>query len=219
MENTAARRRESACHDGRRCGRSSTTRAHQHATAARPRDGRRANRPARWRAASPHRLAAARWPPRGSQTVGDAHRQAHWKSSGHRPRDQYLLPCCRIRSNLAVSATAITAITPAWTGSLTTRSAASGTLPAMFSEITSSPLRADLFDRRGDLAAHDRAGQHQQLDARQPRGGADRRGQLLLADQRNRVDRDALAADVVAVGLGDRAHRDHARPARRRPSR
>src|SRR5688572_24102851 len=57
------------------------------------------------------------------------------------PRDQYLLPCCRIRSNLAVSATAMTAITPAWTGSLTTRSAASGTLPTMFSEMTGSPLR------------------------------------------------------------------------------
>ena len=33
--------------------------------------------------------------------------------------------------NLAVSATAMTAITPAWTGSVTTRSAASGTLVAM----------------------------------------------------------------------------------------
>ena len=53
---------------------------------------------------------------------------------------QYRFFNCRIRSNFAVSATAITAITPAWTGSLTTRSAASGTLPAMFSEITRRPF-------------------------------------------------------------------------------
>src|SRR6185295_2471844 len=54
--------------------------------------------------------------------------------------DQYRLFSCRIKSNFAVSATAITAITPACTGSLTTRSAASGTLPAMLSEITLSPM-------------------------------------------------------------------------------
>ena len=41
--------------------------------------------------------------------------------------------------NVAVSATAMTAITPACTGSLTTRSAASGTLPAMLRLITSMP--------------------------------------------------------------------------------
>ena len=41
--------------------------------------------------------------------------------------------------NFAVSATAITAITPACTGSDTTRSAASGTLPAMLRLITSKP--------------------------------------------------------------------------------
>ena len=49
---------------------------------------------------------------------------------------QYFFLSCFIMSNLAVSATAITAMTPAWTGSVTTRSAASGTLPAMFSEMT-----------------------------------------------------------------------------------
>jgi hypothetical protein len=64
--------------------------------------------------------------------------------------------------NFAVSATAITAITPACTGSLTTRSAASGTLPAMFRLITSSPVRA-LPARLLDLAAHQRSGQHQRL--------------------------------------------------------
>ena len=41
--------------------------------------------------------------------------------------------------NRAVSAMAITAITPACTGSVTTRSLASGTLPAMFRLITVSP--------------------------------------------------------------------------------
>jgi len=50
----------------------------------------------------------------------------------------------RLRSfsmvNFAVSATAITAITPACTGSVTTRSAASGTLPAIFRLMTSSPV-------------------------------------------------------------------------------
>ena len=45
-----------------------------------------------------------------------------------------------------MSATAITAITPACTGSVTTRSAASGTLPAMFRLITSSPRAAVLSE-------------------------------------------------------------------------
>ena len=49
---------------------------------------------------------------------------------------------------LAVSAMAITAMTPACTGSDTTRSAMSGTLPAMFSEITINPL-----DRTSSTAA------------------------------------------------------------------
>ena len=42
-------------------------------------------------------------------------------------------------SNRAVSAIAITAITPACSGSVTTRSAASGTLPAMLRLITITP--------------------------------------------------------------------------------
>jgi len=44
----------------------------------------------------------------------------------------------------------------------------------------------------------------------QPGDRPHRVGQLLLADKRDRVDRDALAADVVAVGLGHRALRHHA---------
>ena len=63
------------------------------------------------------------------------------RSPSYGETGQYRLPFCCIKSNLAVSATAMTAMTPAWTGSLTTRSAASGTLPAMFSEITWRPLR------------------------------------------------------------------------------
>src|SRR5205814_3617156 len=54
---------------------------------------------------------------------------------------QYRRFCCLTMSNFAVSATAITAITPAWTGSDTTRSATSGTPPAMLREMTTSPLR------------------------------------------------------------------------------
>ena len=110
-------------------------------------------------------------------------------------------------SNLAVSAIAITAITPAWTGSDTTRSTTSGTLPAMFSEITTQPLRAHFFDGPRDVAAHDRSGEHQQTHARQADHRADGAGERFLADERNGVDRDALAADVVAIGFRDRAER------------
>ena len=41
--------------------------------------------------------------------------------------------------NVAVEDAAITAITPAWTASVTIRSAASGADPAMLSEMTSRP--------------------------------------------------------------------------------
>ncbi len=44
----------------------------------------------------------------------------------------------------------------------------------------------------------------------QPRDGAHRLRELLLPHQRNRVDRDPLAADVVPVRLRDRALRHHA---------
>ena len=110
-------------------------------------------------------------------------------------------------SNFAVSAMAITAITPACSGSVTTRSAASGTLPAMFKLITMTPLASAARDGVGDRAAHQRAGQHQHPRARQPRDGAHGVGQRLLADERNRVHRDALAADVVPIRLADRADR------------
>ena len=68
-------------------------------------------------------------------------------------------------------------------------------------------LRPHLAHGVLDLAAHQRAGQHERAGARQAGHGAHGFGQRLLADQRDGVDRDVLAADVVAVGLGDRADR------------
>ena len=59
-----------------------------------------------------------------------------------------------------------------------------------------------------DLAAHQRAGEHEQPNARQSHHRSNGAGELVFADQRNRVDRDPLAADVVPVGLGDGAERD-----------
>ena len=56
-----------------------------------------------------------------------------------------------------------------------------------------------------DVAAHQRAREHQQPDARQPDDGADRAGELGLADERDGVDGDSFAADVMAVGFGNRA--------------
>ncbi len=103
---------------------------------------------------------------------------------------------------------AITAITPACSGSVTTRSAASGTLPAMLRLITRTPRPLHFLDRLGDRAAHQCAGQHDDARPRQARDGADCRGQRFLADERNRVDRDALAADVVAIGFADGPDRD-----------
>ena len=121
---------------------------------------------------------------------------------------QYLRPRWRARSNVAVSATAITAIVPAWTGSLTTRSTWSVIEPTMLSAMIGMPDGAQLVGGAADLAAHDRAREHEQPGARQvgdgPHGGRDR----LLADERDRVDGDPLAAQVVAVRLGHGAERD-----------
>ena len=111
-------------------------------------------------------------------------------------------------SNCAVSAIAITAITPACSGSVTTRSAASGTLPAMLRLITRTPRRFTSLTA-SVIAPPISAPASTTTRARgQPRDGADGRGQRLLADERNRVHRDALAADVVAIGLADGADGD-----------
>src|SRR5205807_8186411 len=66
----------------------------------------------------------------------------------------------------------------------------------------------NFLDRSGDLAAHERAGQDERHRAGQPRHGAHRVGQVLLADDGNGVDTDLLATDVVAIGLSNRAERN-----------
>jgi hypothetical protein len=116
-------------------------------------------------------------------------------------------------SKLAESETAITAITPHWTGSLTTRSAAAGTVPGMFSESTIMP---DLAHREGDLPAHEGAGKDQRHSPREAGHGPCGRGELSLTDQGDGVHGDLLSADVVPVGLRDRA--DHHLPDLRSPT-
>ena len=109
---------------------------------------------------------------------------------------------------MAVSATAMTAIVPAWTGSETTRSTWSVIEPTMLSAMIGMPDGAQLVGRHADVAAHDRAGQDQEPSARQVGDGPDGRRDVLLADERDGVDADPLAAQVVPVGLADRAERD-----------
>ena len=106
-----------------------------------------------------------------------------------------------------MSATAITAMTPACTGSVTTRSAASGTLPAMFRLMTIRPWARTSRTRLLDVAAHQRARQDECAGARQSCDGAHGFRERLFADQRNRVHRDLLAADVVTIGFRDGADR------------
>src|ERR1700682_2362950 len=87
--------------------------------------------------------------------------------------------------NLAVSATAITAIIPACTRSATTRSAASGTLPAMFRLTTSRPcLRTSRTARSISPPMSE------------------------PASTSARARGSPAPAHVVAVGLGDGADRD-----------
>ena len=69
------------------------------------------------------------------------------------------------------------------------------------------PDRAQLVGRDADVATHDRAGQDQQPRPRQVGDGPDGRRDRLLADERDRVDADPLAAQVVPVRLADRAER------------
>ena len=59
----------------------------------------------------------------------------------------------------------------------------------------------------GDFAAHQRTRQDQRDRARQARHRAYGVGQVLLAHDGDRVDADLLAADIVAVRLGDSAQR------------
>src|SRR5215210_7261564 len=52
-----------------------------------------------------------------------------------------------------------------------------------------------------DVTAHDRAGEDEEVGTRQVGDGADGSRDRLLTDERNRVDADPLAAEVVSVGL------------------
>src|ERR1035437_6447538 len=63
----------------------------------------------------------------------------------------------------------------------------------------------DLNDGPGDITAHDRAGQQEGASPVEVGHGADCRSKVLLADERNGVDGDLLATEVVAVGLADGA--------------
>lgn len=64
--------------------------------------------------------------------------------------------------------------------------------------------RAHLVDGVGDRAPHQRTGQHQCTDARQPCDGSDRTRQRILTHHRNRVHADLFPANVVAVSFPDR---------------
>ena len=121
---------------------------------------------------------------------------------------QYRRPRWRSRSNVAVSATAMTAIVPAWTGSRHDEVHVLGDRADHVERDDRDADRAQLLGRDADVAAHDRAGQDEQPGARQVGDGPDRGRDVLLADERDRVDADPLAAEVVAVGLADRAERD-----------
>ncbi len=103
-------------------------------------------------------------------------------------------------SKRAVLATAMTVITPAWTGSLRGASHVQADDEHAFG--------AYFLDCFGNLAAHQRPRQDQGNRAGQAWHGADGVGQVLLADDGNRVDADFFAADVVPVGLGNGTQRD-----------
>ena len=58
-----------------------------------------------------------------------------------------------------------------------------------------------------DRPAHQGAGEDEELHARQARRRADGSGERLFSHERNRIDGDAFAADIVTIRLGDRAER------------
>ena len=69
-------------------------------------------------------------------------------------------------------------------------------------------FRANFFNRLGDVAAHQRSREDEQPHSREADDRAHGRRQLVLADERNGVDRDTFASDVVPIGLGNRAEGD-----------
>src|SRR4029079_9749494 len=70
------------------------------------------------------------------------------------------------------------------------------------------PDFAQFLGGRRNVATHDRARQDEQPGARQVGDGPYRGRDIGLTDERDRVDRDALAAQVVAVGLAHGTQRD-----------
>ena len=78
----------------------------------------------------------------------------------------------------------------------------------MLSAMIGMPCARSSSAARADVAAHDRAGQDEQPGPRQVGDGPDRRRDVVLADERDRVDADPLAAEVVPIGLAHRAERD-----------
>ena len=96
----------------------------------------------------------------------------------------------------------------AWTGSVTTRSAASGTPPAMFRLMTSRPVSRTSRTASTISPPMSDPARHQRTSARQPGDCSDCFGQSLLAHQRDGVDGDVLAADIMAVRFRDGADGD-----------
>ena len=161
---------------------------------------------------APHRGAHGGRPGPGLRGLGGETHQAPavaaiCDAARTRARRQKTRRFSRSTVKLAVSATAITAITPACTGSVTTRSAASGTLPAMLRLITSSPCARTSRTAASISPPMSDAGEHEGPGPRQAGHRPHRLRERLLAHEGDRVHRDVLAADVVAVGLGDGADR------------
>ena len=102
----------------------------------------------------------------------------------------------------------MTAIVPAWTGSLDDEVHVVGDGADHVQGDDRDADRPQLIRGHADVAAHDRAGQDEQPGARQVGDGAHGRGDGRLADERDGVDRDPFAAQVVAVGLAHRAEGD-----------
>ena len=77
----------------------------------------------------------------------------------------------------------------------------------MFRLITRRPGGPHFAHGCLDIAAHQRARQHERARPGQPRNRAHGIGQRLFAHQRNRIHGDVLAPDVMPVRLDDRADR------------
>jgi hypothetical protein len=99
----------------------------------------------------------------------------------------------------------MTAIVPAWTGIGDHQVRDVGHGADHVERDDRDAERLDFLDGLGDVAAHDRTGEQEGASPVEVGDGPDGRGQVLLADERDRVDADLLAAEVVAVRFADRA--------------